>query len=693
MRSFLGVLLLALAAHSAASQSQTAAPADSSASAGGGLLRAIAIADSAVTDSLSAAAATLAAVPAGVFGPWNRTVSFTVDADVTLLSGKTELAVASNGGDIGTNAAFSRTENNYRRQDRDATLSTLGAGAFGVIPQLASLRFDLNRSTMDDESRTKIRNRSNTADSTLVFAIENETRDARLGLSGSRDLHGPFGVAWALRGGYFEREGSNQGTVQALDRFERGGSGRWRYARGPTTVVAKFGYLALDGNNALRGTEGDLSARQDTVGTRLDLNFGSKFVLNIDVDRSSFDERRLDFRRNSTGVVDTLDVGANQAIVDRERERSVIDRVAFDLSSQLLPILSLNTNYTQSFEDREFSFSQEGRVRDNRLRMQNTLTLDYLDSGRATLGFVYGNSWFNRRSLSDASFRGRKFNKDYELRLTVNQALMEALSLRLTLTQDLSQIIPTDPSDRDDRDTFSEIADGQLKADPFESLTLTVNGTVKRTDTINVSANRVGENREDRLFDVRGGYAWHVSRKIHLEQVYRMEILFKDFHQDDDRDQFNKSGHLNTSLKWSTLGKDGRSDDGKLPVVELRHEFDFREAGSRDVGLNPFASIYSRSLRKYDHLLRGTLSVPWRGFAARVVSEHGLILEKNPSTGIEKEDKDYGSVRYQLSGNRGFRRGLVNVKLDVTRVVQYGDYIRKEQQRFWEAASTVTVNF
>jgi hypothetical protein len=35
----------------------------------------------------------------------------------------------------------------------------------------------------------------------------------------------------------------------------------------------------------------------------------------------------------------------------------------------------------------------------------------------------------------------------------------------------------------------------------------------------------------------------------------------------------------------------------------------------------------------------------------------------------------------------------VNVKLDVTRVVQYGDYIRKEQQRFWEAASTVTVNF
>ena len=671
---------------------QQSAGADSSATSpapAGPLQRALARADSLSAARADSADSTVAVVQPrggwlGWLDSWERSVAFGWQSNYDQVTGSAE-ASAGFGVDKGrVSSNYKRSETDHRQQDRDATQSNL-TGAYTTKLGDASAELALSRSTLEDITRIGAAG---------DVRIANEVNNLRLGLNGNTPLNDDVALRWGIGGKAYADEISNRGNRITKEVYGGAGAARWVYdPSGPATLVALFGYDRVTGDGTLRARSSEAVTTQDTVGAKANLST-SLATLGIDLIRSSYVEDRLDWRRNSSGIVDTTNVPPGVAILGEEREQREKDSINLDGDFQLLPILNLHSSYRRSYEERSFLLSAQGIILDSRDSWQNSLRLDYLEGASLVLDYNYQRNWLDRRTVDDARFRGKEIRESEDVSFTVRQPLFLTTSLELQGQQILEQDVYEDPQNQQDHDRFTERLDATISAEPFANLSVKTSGRLSRLDDINIRSERIGNNKEERLYELRGFYTWKPHRKFTVDQGYRMQIVYRDYHLSNDRDEFNKQGQFNTKLQYgspATQSSGGVAGMPASPSVEFSHAVNFRQNGRRALAEEPFGRSYTTTQRRFDHVFTGSVGIPISIWTFRVLGERGILDDQVTARGPQSEVD--GRLELQLKGVRSFRMGMITISFDAQRVFAYGPRVLPVNRDYWVANSMFTVRF
>jgi hypothetical protein len=203
------------------------------------------------------------------------------------------------------------------------------------------------------------------------------------------------------------------------------------------------------------------------------------------------------------------------------------------------------------------------------------------------------------------------------------------------------------------------------------------------TSLVNIDAERVGNNKEDRLYEARGNVKWTPWGGLSVMQDYRMQIVFIDFHNSDDRDQFNKQGVLVSEVAYEFPAGS---------TFSLRYSVDFRRNGTREPSAG--GEKYRTDLRRFDHRLLASIQVPFRGLTLSLDTTRGFLRDSTPgaSSGFGTSSEDRGEIRMRVSGSRRIF-SKATLRVDVQRVLAYGPRVRPESEDYWIANSGLTVKF
>lgn len=682
----LGVFLLATVAAVAdpggvgAQTGGDAAP-DSTAVPTGGLAAASAYADSVSADSTlvdrDALREAAAAVPVPFF--WMRGPSLTLSGDVRAnvsqveLSGSVEATAAVLGG-YSASTTLTQANTSFRQLERDVELRGLDASLRGGRNRWANLNLTLSRNTSNDVNVVAGRD----------IVIESDDKRAALLLDGKQYL--PGRIKWALSGSVLDVQANNRGTNNDRQLAEGGATTRWKQQVLPgTTLSARAGGARASGSRQLRGLEVDATTAQDTVGTSLEITRGQPFTINLDLDRIWFDETRLDFRRNSDGVIDTLNAPEGELKVAAENEKQRSDRLSLRFDSRLLPVVAVGGTYRREFTETTYTFSQEGTLQSGLDRVDADLDFRYADAGSLQAKVSWGDTWNDRRSRGADRFRGRDNRVTKEASLQLLQKVYRRTDLDIKVSQRLSQSIFGEVANKNDRDQLDERIDATLRSKALPRLVLNLGGTIRRTDIVNTDSERVGNNKEDRLFEVTGSYNLQATDRLSFDQSVKMQIVYNDFHNSNDRDQFNKQGQMTAGAALDVA-------DGSEFTAD--YTLDFRSTGRRFDDGRRRVVAYQTNLRSFDHQLRLALSIPLPFVTLTLNSQRAFLRRENPSVGeSSRTEEDRGEFRAVLSGGRKFLDDRMDFRVDVTRVLAFGPRVREENEDYWIANSGFSLRF
>lgn len=639
----------------------------------------LAEADSAATDSLAGGLSGLVggaqsqSIGNAQGGAAANTLSPKLEASVnsTLSSVQVRGSLEANPGSlVGTNGRvrYGRSITTYRQLDRDTESSDLSANVFEQFSKSLKLTVDFQRNTSFDENRV--------ADTSVILDSDNAT--ARLLLEGGQKFTDGFEHHWAARGVFEDVEQSNRGVEN--NRSLAGGalSSVWNQRLEDYDLMARYGYERSTGERRVRGLDDDATAERDTLRARAKITVIPRLELQLRAARTSFTEQRLDFARNASGVVDTSTTTGPK--VARERESTNGYDLEVSATSRILPRLTLSGLAGAEYSETGYVFSRQGFVTRGNDRLNADATFRYAEAGSLSVNYTFGDRYNDRRTQDDSSFRGLESARSYAADIGIAQKLLAKSSLALNARQTLDQNIFEERGNLNDRDRLYERYDAQVKSQVIPYTTVDVGGTVSRSEDLQIAADRVGDNKEERLIEVRGSYIFDPPNGLRVTQTYRLQIRYIDYFASNNRDQFNKQGQVNTKVDYD------------LPLGSTfggEYVLDFRRTGTRDTSVL-YREVYIRDQRRFDHRLTARMSVPLRGFVLDVRAERGFLREER---GTRETIEDRGQLSSRLSGTRSFFRNKATLRLNVERVLQFGPRVRDEQKDYWIADTTLTVLF
>ena len=571
---------------------------------------------------------------------------------------------------VGTRSTvrYVATDTSYRQQDRDQEQRDLTANLREEFGDLATLTVDFSRNSSYDENRV----------GTGAVVLEYTNTNARLKLDGGGALAEGFRHHWAARGDFEDAQQTNRGVDNDRNLAGAAITSVWSRRGDELDVTARYGYERSSGERTVRGLVDDASAERDTLEARAVVDAIPRLNLDLGAIRTSFVEQRLDFARNSSGVVDTVSTSGPK--VARERESTRGYEFEARANSRILPRLRLTGSGSVQYSETEYTFSQQGFVERGNDRVQSDATFRYAEAGSLRVAYSFSDRYNDRRTRNDTEFRGRESNRSYSAEFELDQALLARSSVEFKAKQTLDQSIFEEQGNQNDRDRLFERFDLELSSEVVPHTKVEVGGTISRTEDLQIAADRVGDNKEERLIEVRGSYAFDPPGGLRMAQTYRLQIRYIDFFLSDDRDQFNKQGQLNTTVDYELpLGADFGGE----------YVLDFRRTGTRNTAI-PYREVYFRDQKRFDHRLTARIGVPFRGLRLDVRTERGFLREER---GTRETNEDRGSISARLSGTRSFWSNRATLKLDLERVLQFGPRIREEQEDYWVANTTLTLAF
>lgn len=604
---------------------------------------------------------------------WNAlrpttTAEFNANVTRILVSGKIT-APLSDLVDAGGTTEASIRRTTYRQFDREQEETGLRSGYDDAFfDDAAKLKLNVSRRTSYDE------NRPGTGD---PIVLDFRSADASMVLEGNHPLTDGFSHHWAVRGDVEDVEQVNRNVANDRNLAGAGLTSVWRRDGDLVDLRARYGYKRNTGTRLVRGITDDSTAELDTLGAKLDLGALPRSNLSVEATRTTFFEERLDFARNANGVVDTLN-----AVRPVGQEREV--RSSYDLSTQFdtTPVdrLQLRSSASTEFSETEYRFSQQGVVQRGGEAFDAGATFRYAAAGSVEVRYDYSNRYNDRRVRGGADFRGRESTKNYEVGATLRQAMFAQSDLEFRASQSLTQSIFEETGNNNDRDRLIDDFSAEVSTGAVPHTDLRVGATARRTLELNIAADRVGNNKEEVLYEVRGSYTFDPPGGFSAAQTYRLQIVFRDFLDGIDRDSFNKQGQVTTRADYTFTGG---------AQFGLEYLSDFRSTGARDPA-SPVRELYVTESVRNDRRLVADVSIPVSTLTFSVRTERGFLDQDNRG---RETTEERGRINLRLTGNRSFFSDRAQLRLDLERVLQFGPRVRDEQEDYWVANTTLTVEF
>lgn len=565
----------------------------------------------------------------------------------------------------------------YRQFDRDQEDDSLRGDLSKKLGESINLRVDFARRTNRDE------NRPVTGD---PIVLELESRNASASLDGLHDLPAGFTHRWAVAGDVEDVDQSNRNVRNDRSLASAGLSSIWTRTSEAGEVKARYGYKRSTGDRLIRGITQDATVEVDTLQAKFALLSLPRTNLDLDLTRSTFFEERLDFRRNANGVIDTVGVVDP---VGEEREVSENYAMILNGSARVLPSLNLTSRRSYDFEQTTFRLSDQRLTEQVNQATNLGATWSYASAGSLQIDYRFQRRDSDRYAEPDPSLpadersdrRGPEITKTYTVSARLRQGLFAQSGLLLEARQQLNQNVFREADNDNDRDRLIEEAAGEIETRAVPWTTANVRGTIRNTREVNIAADRVGNNKDELLYEVRTTYTIDPPGGLSASQTYRLQIVFRDYFDGIDRDTYNKQGQVTTNVDW-TFPKGGR--------LGLEYLSDFRSTGNRDE-FEPVRELYFTTSVREDRRLTARASVPIAGVTVTAAAERGFLDQEQAGRFTEEER---GKLSLRAKGQwKFFKKENVVLDIDVERVVQFGPRVRDEQEDYWVANSAVTVTF
>jgi hypothetical protein len=338
-----------------------------------------------------------------------------------------------------------------------------------------------------------------------------------------------------------QRNDLSEGAVNAALRS------RARIVEGVSLATRLYG-VKRDGESTLGNFTNPTATTGDTLGAGV---YYDRSVLegSVVVSRASYDKRYLDFRRNSSGIIDTLFVPEGESkVVEELQERDFLS-LNWD-NAVLLGRVRLSALLIRDMDTEAYRHSQVGFR--ERFRDQADLKLSF-PVGRDSLsvGYLFKWTWDDQTFQGATLPRGRQYSKTRELKLDWRRQLFRNTRLTGVFVTGLAQETAENQFNENDRDRLT--GDASLKLDTAWPGKF---GTgllfqYRSTEDINLRATKSANNNFRQTFEIAPSYNWPVATWLNVSQVFRLYIQYQEYtfgnvtgvNKDDN---YNKRGNLTT---------------------------------------------------------------------------------------------------------------------------------------------------
>ncbi len=517
---------------------------------------------------------------------------------------------------------------------------------------------------------------TNTAGFDNLFAQDNKS--LRLGGTKIKARTGAFTNSVHFGASIDDNQTENQGTANDLTEGSIDGGLQTGWNIRPGLVLAGRIYgTRTSGNKTLGLQNSPSSSTGDTLGVGVYYKQGAADG-RAAVTRANFQKKYLDFRKNSSGLIDTVGVAEDLKIVGELETRDAL-KVEFENNFHWNR-LSFTSKLSRTSDDLDYATSGLGLK--ERLQDQMELGTGFrVGADSVFVGYDFLWKWDDQRLQGATSNRGRQYNKSRDLEFNWLRTLFRDTRLHLRYHQGLSQDIAQFEHNQNDKDRLQ--SDFSAKVDRLWQGTFRTKMVYvyRQIQDLSIRDTRSSNNNIKDTYEITPSYTWYVSKWLTWDQSYRVNIQFTDYIYSDlesvsREDNYNKRGNLTTKV---TLRPTTR-----LELI-FRHDYNQKFNATKS-GSNPDGSVF------YRRDLNQTISKLDMGMVFKVI--RGVVLEA--ATYRTRDDREtFGRVTAEttdLSGeiwvgtrvDRTWNRTMTLSAL-VKKYNAFGPSVTKTSADYWEA--------
>jgi len=397
------------------------------------------------------------------------------------------------------------------------------------------------------------------------------------------------------------------------------------------------------------------------------------------VQNSSFSKRYLDYRRNSNGIIDTLNVAEENKIVE-ELEKNDVTSLSLD-NTLKLGRLGFTSLMARDLSEDSFRYSGVGaKLRhQDRVNLGVTLRVGRLDSLKATYGYLY--KWDDQTYQGAPLSRGRQVNKRRDVAFTWVHDLFATTRVVTGYKSALSQDVAQNEFNNNDRDRLEESFSAGVATLWESEFEVGLSFDYRRIEDIAIRRERSSNNNVKETYEVAPNYTWPVADWMKLRQDYRVWIQYTDYSFSDlafvdKNDIYNKRANMTTTVDL---------EPNKRLKLTIRHELSAKSNATR-TGIDASGNSYyftdeEQTISKIDFTLKYKAN-DW-------LTLHGTTYQT-------KDEKDSFGTRARTSDRRSGKVGVGGavdkrwgssgtLKATVRKYYAYGSSVQETSKDYWDA--------
>jgi hypothetical protein len=440
-------------------------------------------------------------------------------------------------------------------------------------------------------------------------------------------------------------------------------------------VVGRLGGTTTGGTRVLAGRSSPSSAIGDSIGIGIYINrgIGTGF---IQMTRSNFERKYLDFQRNASGL---FDIEADGVVNEIETKDALT--LNFEHTVKLGRFTGI-TGASRTADDVAYAVGVAGL----RQRAADTanLTLCYgVGRDSVTVAYKYGRSWDDQRVLEAPLSRGRLYVQERDFQANWYRTLFKDTRLSVQYHEGLTQDIAENPSNKNDKDRLQLDYSARLERLWTGRFRATMGFSYRQSQDVSIRGTSSSNNNRKDSYELTPGYSWNLAPWFTLDQSYRVYIQYTDYlfsylPTASRRDDYNKRGDLATKIAIVP---------NQRLTITLRHDFNRRFNAAKTFEDAAGSSFYDRNLEQ--DIARIDLDLAYIA-APGVTIEVGTYRTRDDKTSIGRTTSgtrtDSGDL---VVGSRVDRtwgaRQQCQVSAMIKKINAYGPSVTASSADYWEA--------
>jgi hypothetical protein len=508
-------------------------------------------------------------------------------------------------------------------------------------------------------------------------------RDLKMGnlrLNKSRMETGPLTTSLKTGVGVNDQKSLNKDQVNNFkEAFVDGGAQVGARVSEGLTVATRLYGKSVSGDRTLGGSSSPSSATGDTagVGVYFDQGFTNG---RLAITRSNFDKKFLDYKRNSTGQIDTVGLDEFDKVIG---ELETNDAVSIEMDHEIyVGRIGLRTQLSRDTDKQAYQSSGVGQK--ERLSDQAKFTMTF-GTRNDTLALTYGYlwKWDDQRIKNATENRGKQYTKNRDLDLFYGRTLFRNTDLAAKIHHGLGQDIAQHVFNTNDKDRLRNDVSVEVERNWPGTFKARMLFAYRQSEELAINSTRSSNNNIKDSYEVSPSFVWPISSWLTMNQTYRVYIqytdyLYSDLEEVNRKDDYNKRGNVNTIV---VINPTDRLE------LAIRHDYNKRYTATRVLtdatGNSYYHTDQKQAINKIDFGAEFKI-VP--GVTLETATFRTRDFKETFGTTVRESEVYSGEIWIGARVNRKWgRENPLELSALVKKFNAFGPSVTEASSDFWEA--------